>query len=165
MQERCTTKMRKGQSMKFLCIISGCPAGARKWHISCFAMLLHSKIARLPTQAPLWVTDALCTDYCKDVVSLPGDEPSNSCWNWLFQEGGIQVISLFGCPKTIDITVFFEKCCITTRTTSEQSKLCSVFLCIKNIRLLTADVFIPFRERLYFIPCNIAVRNGNIIFL
>ena len=23
---------------------SGCPTGARKWHISCFAMLLHSKI-------------------------------------------------------------------------------------------------------------------------
>ena len=24
--------------MKFSCIISGCPAGARKWHISYFAM-------------------------------------------------------------------------------------------------------------------------------
>ena len=24
-------------------IISGCPAGARKWHISYFSMLLHSK--------------------------------------------------------------------------------------------------------------------------
>ena len=35
--------MRKCWCMKFLCIISGCPAGARKWHISCFAMLLHSK--------------------------------------------------------------------------------------------------------------------------
>ena len=43
MQERCTTKMRKCRCMKFLCIISGCPAGARKWHISYFAMLLHSK--------------------------------------------------------------------------------------------------------------------------
>ena len=52
-----------------------------------------------------------------------------------------------------------------TRTTSEQSKLCSVFLCMKNIRLLTADVFIPFRERLYFIRRNIAIRNDNIIFL
>ena len=29
--------------MKLSCIISGCPAGARKWHISYFAMLLHSK--------------------------------------------------------------------------------------------------------------------------
>ena len=36
MQERCTTKMRKCISMKFWCIISGCPAGARKWHISYF---------------------------------------------------------------------------------------------------------------------------------
>lgn len=52
-----------------------------------------------------------------------------------------------------------------TRTTSEQSKLCSVFLCMKNIRLLTADVFIPFRERLYFIHRNIAIRNDKIIFL
>ena len=43
MHEHCTTKMCKGISMKFLCIISGCPAGARKWHISNFAMLLHSK--------------------------------------------------------------------------------------------------------------------------
>ena len=39
MQERCTTKMRKGISMKFLCIISGCPAGARKWHISYFCYI------------------------------------------------------------------------------------------------------------------------------
>lgn len=31
------------QCMKFLCIISSCPAGARKWHISYVAMLLHSK--------------------------------------------------------------------------------------------------------------------------
>ena len=52
-----------------------------------------------------------------------------------------------------------------TRTTSEQSKLCSAFICIKNIRLQTADVFIPFRERLYFIHRNIAIRNDNIIFL
>ena len=29
--------------MKFLRIIFGCPAGARKWHILFFAMLLHSK--------------------------------------------------------------------------------------------------------------------------
>ena len=43
MQERCTTKTRKCWCMKFLCIISGCPAGARKWYISYFAMLLHSK--------------------------------------------------------------------------------------------------------------------------
>ena len=34
MHEHCTTKMRKCWCMKFLCIISGCPAGARKWHIS-----------------------------------------------------------------------------------------------------------------------------------
>ena len=39
------------------------------------------------------------------------------------------------------------------------------FLCMKNIRLQTADVFIPFRERLYFIHRNIAIRNDNIIFL
>ena len=43
MHEYRTTKMRKCRCMKFLCIISGCPAGARKWHISYFAMLLHSK--------------------------------------------------------------------------------------------------------------------------
>ena len=38
MQERRTTKTRKCQ-----CIISGCPAGARKWHISYVAMLLYNK--------------------------------------------------------------------------------------------------------------------------
>lgn len=43
MQERRTTNMCKCQSMKVLCILSGCPAGARKWHISYFVMLLHSK--------------------------------------------------------------------------------------------------------------------------
>lgn len=30
--------MRKCRCMKFLCIISGCPAGAKKWHISNFAI-------------------------------------------------------------------------------------------------------------------------------
>ena len=29
--------------MKFSCTISGCPAGARKWHISYVDMLFHSK--------------------------------------------------------------------------------------------------------------------------
>lgn len=29
--------------MKGSCILSGCPAGARNWHISYFSMLLHSK--------------------------------------------------------------------------------------------------------------------------
>ena len=36
MQERSTTKTRKCWCMKFLCIISGCPAGTGKWHISYF---------------------------------------------------------------------------------------------------------------------------------
>ena len=36
MQERCTTKTRKCRCMKILCIISGCPAGTGKWHISYF---------------------------------------------------------------------------------------------------------------------------------
>ena len=44
MHEHRTTEMCKCRRMKLLCIISGCPAGARKWHISYFAMLLHSKI-------------------------------------------------------------------------------------------------------------------------
>ena len=33
MHEYRTTKTRKCRCMKFLCIISGCPAGARKWQI------------------------------------------------------------------------------------------------------------------------------------
>lgn len=71
--------------------------------------------------------------------------------------------------KNVDVSTIFTYTeagsSPATRTTSEQSKLCSVFLCMKNIRLLTADVFIPFRERLYFIHRNIAIRNDNIIFL
>ena len=43
MREHRTAKMRKGISMKFLCIISGCPAGARKWHIFLFSMRMHRK--------------------------------------------------------------------------------------------------------------------------
>ena len=43
MHERRTTKTRKCQCMKFSRIISGCPAGARKWHISYVDMLFHSK--------------------------------------------------------------------------------------------------------------------------
>ena len=41
MPEHRTTKMRKYRRMKFLCIISGCPTGARKWHISYFC---HAKV-------------------------------------------------------------------------------------------------------------------------
>ena len=43
MPEHRATEMRKCRRMKFLCIISGCPAGARKWHISYVAMLLYNK--------------------------------------------------------------------------------------------------------------------------
>ena len=46
MHVRCTVKMRKCWCMKFLCIISGCPVGARKWHISYFSMHLHRKTAQ-----------------------------------------------------------------------------------------------------------------------
>lgn len=34
--------------------------------------------------------------------------------------GDIQDIFLFGCPKTIDITGFFKKFCIATRTMADQ---------------------------------------------
>lgn len=43
MHERCATNMHKCQCVKFLCILSGCPAGAGKWHISYFSMRLHRK--------------------------------------------------------------------------------------------------------------------------
>ena len=43
MHEQRTTNMHKYQCVKFSCIISGCPAGARKWHISYVAMLLYNK--------------------------------------------------------------------------------------------------------------------------
>lgn len=43
MHEHSTAKMRKYRRMKFFCIISACPAGAREWHISYFAVLLYSK--------------------------------------------------------------------------------------------------------------------------
>ena len=43
MPEHRATEMRKCRRMKFLCIISGCPTGARKWHISYFAMQKHGK--------------------------------------------------------------------------------------------------------------------------
>ena len=43
MRECRSAKMRKCRCMKFLCIIYGCPAGTRKWHIFIFDMLLHNK--------------------------------------------------------------------------------------------------------------------------
>ena len=52
MHEQRTANMHKCQCVKSWCIISGCPAGARKWHISYFAMLLHSK-KRLYAARPL----------------------------------------------------------------------------------------------------------------
>lgn len=43
MHARHIAKKRQRRCMKFLCILSACPAGAGKRHISCFAMLFHSK--------------------------------------------------------------------------------------------------------------------------
>lgn len=43
MHEQRTTNMHRCQCMKFSRIISGCPAGVRKWHISYVAMLLYNK--------------------------------------------------------------------------------------------------------------------------
>ena len=38
MRRQHTTKTGKAMRMKFSCIISGCPEGARKWHIQIFAL-------------------------------------------------------------------------------------------------------------------------------
>ena len=43
MYEQHATNMRKCQYVKFSHVIPGCPAGAGKWHISYFSVLLHSK--------------------------------------------------------------------------------------------------------------------------
>ena len=43
MHEQRAANMQKCQCIKFSCIISGCPAGARKWRISYVAMLLYNK--------------------------------------------------------------------------------------------------------------------------
>lgn len=78
------------------------------------------------------------------------------------------MVKYFQCKNCVGSSPKTKKCVasfLVPGDTSEQSKLCSVFLCMKNIRLQTADVFIPFRERLYFIRRNIAIRNDNIIFL
>ncbi len=40
-----------------------------------------------------------------------------------FENGKIQVILLFVCPKTIDITEFLKKCCIAIRTKLRSSEL------------------------------------------
>ena len=46
--------------------------------------------------------------------------------------GDIQDIFLFGCPKTIDITGFFKKFCIATRTIKnlETITVSRLFLCL-----------------------------------
>ena len=70
MREHRTTKMRKCRCMKFLCIISGCPEGARKWRILFFAMLLHSKNPLKPKFQRIW-------SECRDLNPRPlGPEPS-----------------------------------------------------------------------------------------
>ena len=43
MRRQHTTKTGKAMRMKFSCIISGCPEGARKWHIQIFAMFYIAK--------------------------------------------------------------------------------------------------------------------------
>ena len=48
MRRQHTTKMGKAMRMKFSCIISGCPEGARKWHIQIFALFYIAKILFYP---------------------------------------------------------------------------------------------------------------------
>ena len=49
MHEHCTAKMRKGISMKFLCIISGCPAGGEEMaHFFFFLCVCIEKRAHSP---------------------------------------------------------------------------------------------------------------------
>ena len=43
MRRQHTRKTGKAMRMKFSCIISGCPEGARKWHIQIFAMFYIAK--------------------------------------------------------------------------------------------------------------------------
>ena len=45
MRRQHTTKTGKAMRMKFSCIISGCPEGARKWHIQIFAMFYIANIS------------------------------------------------------------------------------------------------------------------------
>lgn len=63
----------------------------------------------------------------------------------------------------VEATLYRFKSCYPHHVGAKQTLL--RFSLYENIRLLTADVFIPFRERLYFIHRNIAIRNDNIIFL
>ena len=63
MHEQRTTKMHKYQCMKFSCIISGCPAGARNWHISYFAMQKHSKKARMFAHPGLFLSIQLFREH------------------------------------------------------------------------------------------------------
>ena len=71
MHEQRTANMHKCQCMKFSCIISGCPAGARKWHISYFTVLLHSKIPRKrPSGGEMYVGFQ-----DRSILSLASSEP------------------------------------------------------------------------------------------
>ena len=45
MRRQHTTKTGIAIRMKFSCIISGCPEGARKWHIQIFAMFYIENIS------------------------------------------------------------------------------------------------------------------------
>ena len=52
MRRQHTTKMGEAMRMKFSCIISGCPEGARKWHIQIFAMFYIAKRGRDKSHSP-----------------------------------------------------------------------------------------------------------------
>ena len=56
--------------------------------------------------------------------------------------GDIQDIFLFGCPKTIDITGFFKKFCIATRTRGIKKNTYSV----SNV---LADIIVPQEYGMY----------------
>ena len=64
----------------------------------------------------------------------------------------------------VEATLYRFKSCYPHHAGAKQTLL-RFSLYEKYPLLLTADVFIPFRERLYFIHRNIAIRNDNIIFL
>ena len=61
--------------------------------------------------------------------------------------GDIEDIFLFGCPKTIDITGFFKKFCIATRTTPSVLRPREFAFNLTNLRVCSAstNVFFTFK--------------------
>ena len=154
MRRQHTTKTGKAMRMKFSCIISACPEGARKWHIQISAMFYIAKtigrnlIKKLPKRERLR----------KEVLSLQAFVFSRN-------KGFHRTIKLKGSIQLVSLSVNFSYC-----TINQITGFCSWYRAlIKSSETVENKGYFVICSRNRFIKCFTVLtthwQQGNVLSL